>query len=403
MIYKRHIRLSSSFLCAQVVPLALLFSITLITLSHRGVFARHIPPYDETQYYKAGAGVWQKKLPPWDYSPGFAFIYSLFANPWLSSDSAYHAIRFALVLSTVFLTFLALRPITGSPIALACTSILAINSHVGFVYTIYLASALIVAAALYIVGDTPVRAGLALALLLFGIMIRFEFAFPAFLATLLFAPTIAQRKRWFLPGVIVLLIVILYPCCSPEFDRDIRNFPGGRIYLAFGQHYAWSANDLRSWQGNRWFEFRNLLQRDFGDAHTLWGFFAANPRAFLLHINHNVRILPVNFAKALQIYRHIPKLFMPLLCLILSIGALLRASFYPSLLARIRQSAPKLKIIVSTLTMFLPWLIIRPRFDYQLALLPPFVFLLGLAAKIVFSSIRDNAPIENQAQTAQNV
>ena len=314
-------------------------------------------------------------------------MYALFANPWAGADLAYHSLRLVLAMMLTWLTFVAIRRFSGLLVALTCGLFLSINLALTFIVTIYIASALIVVVALLIVDNTPKGAGLALSIVVLGILVRPEFIIVALCSGVALHRIIKQQKIWFFPAVFILVLVTLYPSFSSTFDGDLRKMPGGRVYLVFGQHYAWTANDLGYWEGNNWFEFRKVLEQDFGNASTLYGFFKANPRAFLRHIIHNIRIIPIQFSKTLKVSHRVPGALIPVMCLMLITIACLRLYFHRHLLAIIQYNLPQLYISISAVGMFLPWIIIRTRYEYMFALVPIFMLVSALAMTITFPQL----------------
>jgi len=273
-----------------LAPLALLLIVALLNLIHTGALWASLPPYDETHYYTAAAAVWHGVVPPSDYSPGFELLYALVAFPWMPVDRAYETMRALLVVLLVCTTFLAVRRLYGSPIATICTLLVSASALVPVITSVYMASAVVMAVALWLVGDTPRRAGATLCVLVLGTTVRAEYSLVALLGALLLFPILRYRLRWYIPALAALVVVLSYSALVPANDRGIR---GGRMYFAFCQHYGWTQYDLHTHvvpdSKLRYPMDRcdDVMARDFGAARTVPGFIRANPRAFWRHIQHN--------------------------------------------------------------------------------------------------------------------
>lgn len=377
-----------------VLPLALLLAVAGLTVLSSGGLSYALHPYDEALYQGYSAGLWHGVLPASDYSPGYDFFYALFNTPGTSPAVAYQGVRLCVTVLLVVLTFGALRRHLGWPVATLCSLIVAASASATTVMTLYVAGTAILAGALWLVGPTPRRAGLALCLLSIGVSIRPEYALVVLAAAVMLWPALAQRKRWYLPAVVALCAVAAYTLLVPQYDRDVRHYPGGRLSFAFCQHYAWNQYDrgtsiVRGLPLHDKMDHCELvLAHDFGAAaHTLPAFVRANPRAFASHVAYNLAIAPVQLAAALGVQvgtgAKIPGVVL---------GAVWLALAFVTLYARFqrRRSRPRLRrgrpftlspwvgVALSTLVLYVPWMVIRPRFDYQVELLPVFVLTLGL-------------------------
>jgi len=376
------------------LPLALLLAVALLTLLSSGGLSYAMHPYDEALYQGYSAGLWHGVLPASDYSPGYDFFYALFNTPGTSPAVAYHDVRLCVTLLLVFLTFGALRRSLGWPLATLCGLIVAASASATTVMTLYVAGAAILAGALWVVGPTPRRAGLALCLLCVGVSIRPEYALVALAAAVTLWPALARRKRWYLPAVLAFGAVAAYTLLVPQYDRDVRHYPGGRLSFAFCQHYAWNQYD----QGtsivrglplhDKMDHCELVLAHDFGTAaHTLPAFARANPRAFARHVAYNLAIAPVQLVAMLPIQVgtavRIPGIVLGVVWLALALVTLYARFRCRRSRPRLRRGhlfalSPPLCIALSTLVLYAPWMVIRPRFDYQVELLPVFVLTLGM-------------------------
>jgi len=377
-----------------VLPLALLLAVAGLTVLSSGglVFAAH--PYDEALYQGYSAGLWHGVLPASDYSPGYDFFYALFNTPGTSPAVAYQGVRLCVTVLLVVLAFGALRRHLDWPVATLCGLIVAASASATTVMTLYVAGAAILAGALWLVGPTPRRAGLALCLLSIGVSIRPEYALVVLAATVMLWPVLAQRKRWYLPAVVALCAVAAYTLLVPQYDRDVRHYPGGRLSFAFCQHYAWNQYDrgtsiVRGYHLHDKMDHCELvLAHDFGAAaHTLPAFVRANPRAFASHVAYNLAIAPVQLAAALSVQvgmgAKVPGVVLGAVWLALAFVTLYARFRRRRLRPRLRRGrpfalSPWVGVALSTLVLYAPWLVIRPRFDYQVELLPVFVLTLGL-------------------------
>jgi hypothetical protein len=69
--------------------------------------------------------------------------------------------------------------------------------------------------------------------------------------------------------------------------------PGGRLIIAFGQHYTQNRATAEGWAGVGWIEdWTHRFRDDFGDAKSVGAAFRANPDAVFWHLWRNVRRLP---------------------------------------------------------------------------------------------------------------
>jgi hypothetical protein len=69
---------------------------------------------------------------------------------------------------------------------------------------------------------------------------------------------------------------------------------GGRSFVAFSQHYAFTLTRREHLPGDPWMNYAGLVRRDFGESTTILQAFAANPGALLAHTLYNLRELPSN-------------------------------------------------------------------------------------------------------------
>ncbi len=369
-----------------LAPLALLLVVALLNLIHTGVLHASLPPYDETHYYTAAAAVWHGVVPPSDYSPGFELLYALVAFPWMPVDRAYQTMHALLVVLLVCTAFLAVRRLYGSPIATICTPLVSASALAPAITSVYMASAVVMAVALWVVGATPRRAGAALTILVLGTTVRAEYSLVALLGAFLLFPILRYRLRWYIPALATLVVVLSYSALVPANDRGIR---GGRMYFAFCQHYGWTQYDLHTHvvpdNKLRYPMDRcdDVMARDFGVARTVPGFIRANPRAFWRHIQHNIDLAPGDFLTMLLLnlpYSLAVSALVVSMCLWLSLLliALSRLWCHRGRLVIGSAIAPHLYVALSAVGFFPFWLLLRPGADYQFVLLP--ICVLSLAA-----------------------
>jgi hypothetical protein len=69
---------------------------------------------------------------------------------------------------------------------------------------------------------------------------------------------------------------------------------GGRSFVAFSQHYAFTLTRREHLSGDPWMNYSGLVRRDFGESTTILQALAANPGALLAHTLYNLRELPSN-------------------------------------------------------------------------------------------------------------
>ncbi len=393
-----HVRVRG-MLTSWLLPLVALATVALLTVQRVGGLSYVVHPFDEPTYEGMGAGLWHGVLPASDYSPGYDAFYALFATPHASPEAAYQGVRVCVILLLTLLTFGALRRSCGPLIATLCGLLTVTSVCAATMLTLYVAGAALLAGALWLVGPTPRRAGLALGLLALGASIRPEFAVVVPVAVVALWPIIRRRKRWYLPALAASCAVAGYMLVVPQYDRDVRHYPGGRLSYAFCQHYAWTQYDLghRVVQGyhlrDKMDQCELVLAHDFGTAHTLPALVHANPRAFWGHLAHNLSIAPIELMAMLPLWVGV---VIPGLVPVVVWLALAAVALY----ARYRRRASsdnksgqrgargplvssQLRIAVSALALYVPWMVIRPRFDYQIALLPVVALTLGLLVAAV--------------------
>ncbi len=341
---------------AVIVPLGL----PLAYLAASGALSAPLPAFDETGYYMRALAVWQGVPPSPEFSPLYTLVYALFARPGVSPDDAYHAMRLATVSVLVMSAYFGLATTLDRPSAFLGSFLIAFNPLITSSYTIYVASAATAAIAMCFAATRP---RIALGVLALGILVRPESAVVLAAAAVLIVAAGRARPQALLPLLPLVAGIAAYFVAVPSIYDDI---PGGRFAVAFGQHYGWTLTDL-GWQGDHWNDWQAVLANDFGEARTPLALLQANPQAILVHLQHNLSILPLSW--------------------LISVGPLSAMVWLVWLAVHVRQlpptPRPALLLALSLLALLGPWLVIRPRPDYLLTLACPSLLLLAMGVRWV--------------------
>lgn len=354
----------------DLVVVLLAVIIGLLNFWVDGMFGRPMPGADETRYFLFGQALWLGHLQAWDWSPLMALIYAPFAYPGANQDLAYHLSRLLLGPLNVVLAYRLGRTALDRWGAGGLALLVALNAPFLTDYAAHLAGMTV--SLLALTAFLRGRAGRAFAILFIGALLRPEFAFVAVFGILIewIRPKTfsARVSEWAWAAILLGLYILCFPDKS-DFSRTSE---------AFIQHYAWSASERGIWSGQVWSEYGKVAIRDFGAVQLpLWGYFKANPQAFLRHVLHNVAIFPRSLSEAMSIkaFTDTPSRFIgPVLlmfgpCALRALGWLepLRGDL-DRLFARVKWGGLLLLAAVPI------WLLIRPRPSY-LHMATPYVWL----------------------------
>lgn len=249
---------------------------------------------DETHYLYQGVA---RDLPSGPYSPlycGWYFLLSL-----VGSDP----------IDLYFLNWFLL------PILLSIGMYLLIRTLGGAEFPAFLSAAVVLLSLVYDIWPRPMH--FAVCLLLFGLAASFAFrgVSARFAGATLTLGVTAFARPEFTVSFIVLAVVLFVVLIWDGYQNRSRigrclglglaamlpavllllrfgsPLKGGRSDFAFGQHYALNIYQagLMDKQSNPWYNFRKILERDFGDSHigpleAIW----ASPENFLWHISRNI-------------------------------------------------------------------------------------------------------------------
>jgi hypothetical protein len=339
-------------------PAILLTAATIWRLVNAGVLTAVPTQADPIFYTSASRAIWHGHLPWADYSPLFCLLTAPFAAPWIGFTTAYELICATCALVLVQLCYWAASRVASPWVAAVATLPAVLIVELPGTLSVYVASGCVVAVGLIIVDRTPVRMAVTIAWFALAALIRPEFVFCAGGLTLLGLSSFREHRGWLLLPLVAMFLVFGYSRLSMS--------PANRFFEAFCTHYAWQQADqgfVFTPHHDFWIDCYQAMHRDFGAATTLVGVIRANPGAFAAHLRYNAGIILPQAALMLK----------------LQIGRgtvsgwwMLFLAFAGSIpLCRVRGiGLPLAAVIVSALTVLFPWLIFRPRADYQIAFLP---------------------------------
>lgn len=337
-----------------------------------------LPATDEGSYYGAARGIWGLKLPEWSWSPGYALVYALFANPLVKPGTALVSVHFFLLSANMLLFYAFLRGYCGRILAFFFSMALGFSPILIPSATAHSFASLYLVVLLILLQRERFR--LAAAMLAAGATVRPEFLLLSMLAIALLHRSGKISAAELGPAGAVYGIVALLVIFS---DHSVRGS------MAFTHHYAWTAKDL-GWQGNQFSECAIPVRRDFGQYSlelSMLDYFKLNPRAFLGHMRHNLAILIPNLWEGHNFWvlpgnadfksmRFKPGIVAPLLALLLGWLKLEgRGSVN-------EKTAFALKVLgIALLAEIIPWTLIRPQLEYVAAVRPVTLGLLAWACQ----------------------
>jgi hypothetical protein len=335
---------------------------------------------DETTYYASARSVWEGVLPPADWSPAFVALYALFAHPSIPDDAGQFVLRLLASGTLISLSALALYRVSNFWIAALFVTLLAAHPMLAHGMTLRIVAATLVALSLVLVGRTPRRASLALLVLGIAIAVRIEFALVFLLASILLFPIYKERLQWYLPAILAVVAVSAYILL---IGPELSDYRGGRMYQAFGQHYA-------NYRGEEvWGDYRKVMEQHFGEARTLPELFRANPGEFTKFVYYNLGKVPnaafftMRIANGTEGWRFLLKYLVPIAGLMVVVLAVFlgRPEY-----ALIKMSVPQVSVSASTLGMYGPWVFTTPSHELGFVMVTAVLVVWSLSASIVFLS-----------------
>jgi hypothetical protein len=160
---------------------------------------------------------------------------------------------------------------------------------------------------------------------------------------------------------VVVLLAFLLVASRAYSSRNPNYIP--REWLAFGQHYAANAKEVRGEMGDSGMEWTYFVGRSFPTSNSVMGAAMENPAAFSWHVTWNISKYFVPALQSLFVPRGSSTLQFSLLCCIIPVVAYGLLHYKVS-----RYSDVMLLSIV-----FVPFyssLVVRPKSDYLLPFVP---------------------------------
>ena len=243
------------------------------------------------------------------------------------------------------------------------------------------------------------RAGWSVLLLAIAAVTRMEL--QSWLVGWGIAALFAREQRRF--GVMLLAVCLALSSVTSFFERDRW------VWIAFGQHYGQGMGDRAASEGppsEAWSpEFHpfqqplETLEPDFGDAASLTEGVRRNPRAFGVHVLHNLSLLPVGLVEMLA-----PFPGQPFLGRCIALGILLLAAVGTLRLAMLwrRGDLPpplalSLPLLASSPLHLVIALLLRPKAAYLTPLYLPLAIACACGAAGLVERARRRAPATTAA------
>lgn len=263
-----------------------------------GAALAEVDPSDEIGFVVAAARMPETGLPSVEFSP----LYAVFVRAHLIAGAPLDEVVFrswaSLAVALPCCVFLLARALgAGRFAALAVAGFIPVTALVDiWPYSPYL-SACVISLGTALAARLPRPIGVAVLglTLLVGSYTRPELLYATFGLVGLAAPVAVYGLCSRATRARTVGALALYAAGTAAVVAGLGSplHPGGRLIIAFGQHYTQNRANAEGWGGNAWIEdWTPRFREDFGDVKTVGEAFRANPDAVFWHVWRNVRQLP---------------------------------------------------------------------------------------------------------------